>query len=257
MAGFHSNYFQDKTYEGRVFVSLGASWVDGLNSSPNDSMQSTDSFAEKMMGIIKGGTFDSELDEKVGFDASCGVSTFEKGNLLLTCETETLDKAQIIANDALVVLEEILDEYNNSTRENYAFGNVQKFALETTPNDFKMVLALGLAALVLGCLWVTVLAFWRGKIYCVSQVQDIFEKDIPLFSHKTLSNFSESNLYFIGTSDLPKDFKKSNLFLQSFSKFNSEKDFLVVILGKAKVDELKFAKNFSKNLKIIATNFKK
>lgn len=257
LAGVGLAHVQEETYEARVLVSIGASWVDGENSSPYDSMQATEIFSEKMMGIVKGGWFDEKLDNAVGFDANCGVSTFEKGNLLLTCKTDSMQKAQTLSVEAFGVLDKVLADYNSTTRENYTFGHISKKALETTPANSKIISMAVLVALLLGIIWIVFWAVVRGQVWCATQVEEILERDVALFTPKNLSASNPANLYFVGISELPNSFKKSNLFLQNFSKFNVAKDFLVVVLNQANVQDIKFAKNFSKEAKVLAIKIKK
>lgn len=257
VAGSGLARFEEESYEARVLVSFGASWVDGDDSSPYNSMQATESFSEKMMGMIKGGWFDEKLDSLAGFDADCGVNTYEKGNLLLSCETDTLAKAQALATESFVVLDNVLSDYNTATGENYTFGHISKQAVETTPTNAKLMLMLVGLALIIGIIWVVLCAFLRGKIWNVSQAEELFGKEIPLLSADDLAHLPGANLYFLGISQLPNNFKKSNLFLQKFARFNVEKDFVVVVLERTKFDDLKFAKNIAPGAKLIAVRLKK
>ncbi len=140
---------QKEEYQTGLFVSFGASWFGSADYSAQDSVQATEYFAEKMMGIIKGGSFDSELDEKIGFDAECGVSTFEKGNILITCETDNEVRARNLPSGILAVLESILQQYNLKTGEKYAIGNTNEFFAEITPSNSRIIVMSAGIALIL------------------------------------------------------------------------------------------------------------
>jgi len=250
--------FQEKTYEARVFVSFGASWNTGADSSAYDSMQASENFAQKMLGVLKGGSFDERLDSAVGFDANCNVSTFEKGNLLLTCQTASSVEAQTLAEKVPSVLENILREYNSATGEFYAIGDDASRVAETTPAIYKSILAVVLISLLFGIfVWITFWAVVRGRVWSVFQIEEILGHDVPLLLSTQLLGLAPANLFFVGSAHLPDEHKKANLFSENFTKFNSEKDFLVVVLDEASVNDLKFIKNFSEKARVLATDFQK
>lgn len=231
------------TYEGKTFVSIGTKWVDTNASTPAwDATQATEDFAETLIGIIKGSDFSTKLEEKTNLkNVSCSASTFEKSNVIITCGSLTEKNAKLLSENSLILIKEIIKDYNAETSTFYAVGYSSTSAYAVPPSLMKNIAGAGLAGFLMAIFLVLLRVYINKTIWHKSQVENLFGKSIAEIEHEILEKISqEEDILFVGNP--PSDHQSPKIFPQDFDKNNQTITF-VIDLNSATYNDLIILQN--------------